>query len=247
MKPVRVLFLGTGDAFSAGGRNQSAYLVQGSECSFLIDCGATVLTSLKRHNLSAGGIDTIFISHLHGDHFAGLPFLFLEYITIKPRKRPLRIVGPPGTKDHCRALLEVTCVSTAREPLPFVVEFIELEPGKPTLVGTVAVEPFLTPHQKNALSLGLRISVEGRTILYSGDTGWTENLVTYSQGADLFICECSFYDTRMESHLDYGRLAENRHRFGAKRLVLTHLGSEVLARLAEIDMETASDGLIIEI
>jgi hypothetical protein len=51
----------------------------------------------------------------------------------------------------------------------------------------------------------------------------------------------------MATHLDYPRLAENRDRFGAGRMVLTHLGREVLARRAQIDLELASDGLCVEI
>ena len=109
------------------------------------------------------------------------------------------------------------------------------------------VDPFRVPHQENDISLGLQLTAAGCRILYSGDTGWTEELVARSQGTDLFICECSFYETRMATHLDYPRLAENRDRFGAGRMVLTHLGREVLARRAQIDLELASDGLCVEI
>jgi ribonuclease BN (tRNA processing enzyme) len=103
------------------------------------------------------------------------------------------------------------------------------------------------PHQETEVSLGYRLTVDGKTILYSGDSRWTETLVTQSRGTDLFICECCFYETRVDFHLDYPRIAENRSRFGCRRLVLTHLGREVLAHRDEIGEELSYDGLSIEL
>ena len=93
MQPVRVSFLGTGDAFSAGGRHQAGYLVQGDGTSFLLDIGSSTLGSMKQHGIDPSSIDLVLISHLHGDHFSGLPFLFLQYIYEQRRQRPLRIAG----------------------------------------------------------------------------------------------------------------------------------------------------------
>jgi ribonuclease BN (tRNA processing enzyme) len=107
------------------------------------------------------------------------------------------------------------------------------------------VEPFRVPHQETEISLGLRLTVGGRALLYSGDTGWTEELIERSQHTDLFICECCYFDTRVPVHLDYPRLAEQRSRFGTRRLILTHLGREVQARRAEIEIEMAFDGMTV--
>ena len=212
-----------------------------------LKCGATALASLKRAGISAGGIDTIFLSHLHGDHFAGLPFLFLEYIFAEPRSRPLRIAGPPGTEERVAALYRAMYADLAREPLPFRLEFIEMLPQRRFELGALTVKPFRVPHQEMEISLGLGISADRRSILYSGDTGWTEDLVYQSEKTDLFICECSFFETRVPFHLDYPRIWENHERFGAKRLILTHIGREVLMRANEIELETADDGLTVEI
>src|SRR5512143_413212 len=102
----RVVFLGTGDAFSAGGRYQAAYLVQSAGSSLLLDCGPGTLGSLKRHDLPAAPIDTIILSHFHGDHFAGLPFLFLQYTYVEPRVKPLKLVGPPKVEERVMRLYE---------------------------------------------------------------------------------------------------------------------------------------------
>ena len=217
--------------------------MRAAKTTVLLDCGATALGSLKRERIPPSSIDTIFISHLHGDHFAGLPFLFLEYVYEDKRDRPLRIAGPPGTERRVAELFAAMYRDASRQPLPYEVRYLELQPDQAVEVDGLRVDPFRVPHQETEISLGLRIAGGGRTLLYSGDTGWTEKLVEKSRGTDLFICECCFFETRLGFHLDYPRLAENRDRFGSRRLILTHLGSEVLARREEIELELAQDGL----
>ena len=247
MSYVRAAFLGTGDAFAAGGRHQSGYLIYTEETALMLDCGATALAALKRGGFSPSAIDAVFISHLHGDHFAGLAFLLLEYCFSDLRTRPLLIAGPPGIEKKSLSLYKVAYGDLADRPLRFKLEFLEMSPDKSIQVASSLVTPFLVPHQDNEISFGFSVLINGRKILYSGDTGWTEALATHSQAADLFICECSFFETRFPYHLDYPQLVENRKRFGAKRIILTHLGREVLARRDEIDMELASDGLIVDL
>jgi ribonuclease BN (tRNA processing enzyme) len=249
MHTVRISFLGTGDAFFAGGRHQTAYLIESpiasAEGVLLLDCGATALASLNRQNLRAAPIDAIFISHLHGDHIAGLPFIFLHYIYIEPRRRPLKIAGPPGVESRVRALFQAMYADVAAQPLPFALEFIETGPQAEFSCGGIRVRPFAVPHQKQPVSMGCDIEAGGRKIVYTGDSGWTEDLVAHALCADLFICECSFFDTRIDTHIDYLRIAENLDRLGAKRIILTHLGEEVLQRQQEVPLEMAYDGLAV--
>ena len=247
MKPTRVTFLGTGDAYCAGGRHMAAYVIESPEGSLLLDCGPTILASLNRHGLSAAPIDAVLLSHLHGDHVAGLPFLFLQYIYVEPRVRPLRIIGPPGVEERVNVLFRAMYADTAAGPLPFALEFIEIQPQETHRAGGVQVNAFRAIHQIEPPSLGFEIKGSDWKIVYTGDSGWTEELVERTQNADLFICECSFFETRMETHLDYPRIKANAGRFGARRLVLTHLGQEVLARAEEVDLEMAHDGLVVEL
>lgn len=242
---VTVRFLGTGDAFNSRARCHASYLLQGASGTVLLDCGASALLALRRDGVPLESIDAIALSHLHGDHFAGVPFLFLSWIFDTPRRRPLTITGPPGTEARIAELFRALYRDISSRPLPFAVRYHELRGGDPVPVGACTLQPFAVPHQALEISLGYRVAIEGRTVLYSGDTGWTEALVDQSQGTDLFICECCFFETRVDFHLDYPRIAAERARFGCRRLVLSHLGREVLARRDEIDAELASDGLVI--
>jgi ribonuclease BN (tRNA processing enzyme) len=242
MEPVRVDILGSGSAFADGGRHYSAYLIKSPRGALLLDCGPTALASIKRHGLSAEPINQVLLSHLHGDHFAGLPFFFLEYIHMKPRSRPLVIAGPRGVEAHVRAVYQAMYPDSYSEPLPFHIVFVEAFPELPLWFGDVEILPFQVPHQEQPISLGFVLKVDGRKIVYTGDSGWTESLIKHAQGADLFICECSFFETQLYTHLSYPQIAENLARLGAKRTILTHLGQEVLQRQNEINLELASDG-----
>jgi ribonuclease BN (tRNA processing enzyme) len=213
----------------------------------LLDCGPTILLALKREGLTPDGLDAVALSHLHGDHFAGLPFLFLHFIFDAPRRRPLTVVGPPGTEDRVRELHRAMYRELSTRPLPFEVRYVPVKDGEQVAIGGVELRGFAVPHQQHELSLGYRLQADGKTILYSGDTGWTEALVTQSRGVDLFICECCYFDTRTDFHLDYPRIAEHRARFGCRRLVLTHVGREVHARAAEVRDQIAHDGLVIDV
>jgi ribonuclease BN (tRNA processing enzyme) len=244
---VSVTFVGAGDAFNAAGRCHACYFVRASTTCFLLDCGPTVLLGLKQAGLPVNDVDTVFISHLHGDHFAGIPFLFLAWLFETERHRPVTIVGPQGTEQRVREVYRAMYRDLSTRPMPFEVRYVEVEPGEIRQFGPVELLPFRVPHQETEVSLGFRLAVDGKTITYSGDTGWSEELVIQSQGADLFICECCFYETRVDFHLDYPRIFENRQRFGCRRLILTHIGREVHAHRAGLTLEVAHDGLVVEL
>jgi ribonuclease BN (tRNA processing enzyme) len=242
---VRVTVLGSGDAFGSGGRLQSSYLVEGGTATFLMDCGSTVLSSLKRAGVDTGCIDFVLVSHLHGDHFGGLPFLFLEYLYENPRQRPLIVAGPPGLAERVRTVFVGLYKEAAATVLPFPLEFRELTSGKDEVIAGVPVHPFRVPHQTTCVSLGLRVTVDGRQILYSGDSAWSEEFVRESQGTDLFLCECFLLHTRVDYHMNYRDLAQQVPRLGCKRLLLTHLGREFLEGRAEATVDCAEDGTVV--
>lgn len=239
--------LGAGDAFGSGGRRQSSYLVRGPSATFLMDAGPTVLAALKDAGRRSDDIDFVLLSHLHGDHFAGLPFMIMEYLYEQPRDRELLIAGPAGTEERVLDLFRAMYKEAASRPTTFPIRFQTLVAGQNVAIGAVAVEPFAVPHQEREPSLGLKVRLDGKTILYSGDSGWTEEFVRRTADVDLFLCECCYWETEVDFHINYPQFERNRSRIGARRVVLSHLGREVLEKLDRVKEECARDGMVISL
>src|SRR5262249_46609687 len=123
---MRVTVLGSGDAFGAGGRFHSAYLTEAGGATFLLDCGPSILQAAKRLSWDLEKLDAVLLTHLHGDHFGGVPFLFMEYRYSTPRTRPFVIYGPEGTERRVKALFAALYERSACEPLPFPLQYHHL-------------------------------------------------------------------------------------------------------------------------
>jgi len=246
MAAVRLRFLGCGDAFSSGARLQTCFHLEGGGESVLIDCGATVLVALKRERIDPASIGCVVLSHLHGDHFAGLPWLVLQG-QFSDRTRPLLIGGPPGTEQRFAQVFEALYPGAVSVKRGFDIRIVEFAEQAPSELGPAVVTPLEVAHSSGAPSYGLRVEYGGKLIAYSGDSEWTDALLDVARGADLFVCECNYFDKRVPGHLDYRTLAAHRQRLECKRLVLTHLSEEMLARTGELDVDTAADGLAIEL
>jgi ribonuclease BN (tRNA processing enzyme) len=245
MSPVRLQFLGSGDALGSGGRLQTCLYLHGAdEGGVVVDAGASSLIAMKRAGVDPSSIERIVLTHLHGDHFAGVPFLVLDG-QFSRRTRPLTIAGPPGVDTRVRAAMDVLFPGLSAVPQRFGVSFVELSDRRPVAVGPARVTPFAVVHASGAPSYALRVEYGGKTVAYSGDTEWTDALVDASAGADLFVCEAYFFDKKVRYHLDWRTLAANRPRLTCRRLVLTHMSQDMLARLPEVDVETADDGAIV--
>ena len=244
---VRVTFLGSGDAFGSGGRTNACILVEADEARFLLDFGASSLIAMRRHGVDPNDIDAILISHLHGDHFGGIPFLVLDSQFVTKRTDPLTIAGPPGTRERIERAMEVMYPGSSYGDHGFELDTIEMEPGEPRRLGGIAVMPYLVSHPSGAPPLALRIEVDGRVIAYTGDTEWTASLVEAGRGADLLIAEAYFYDREVAHHLDYRTLAAHLDEIAPKRLVITHMSDEMLARADSLECDFADDGKSIEL
>jgi ribonuclease BN (tRNA processing enzyme) len=246
MASVRVRFLGSGDAFSSGGRLQTCFHLEGGNEPLLIDCGASALAGLKREGLDPADIGFVALSHLHGDHFGGLPWLILDG-RFSGRERTLEVAGPPTTSERLRQVFEGLYPGAADADLPFELRFAELGSGVRRELGPAVVTPFEVSHQSGAPSYSLRLEYGGKVITYSGDTSWTDSLLEAARGADLFICECNYFDKEVPGHLDYRTLREHSSQLTCGRLVLTHMGDQMLSHLDEVEAEAAGDGLVIDV
>jgi ribonuclease BN (tRNA processing enzyme) len=258
---------GAGDAFGTGGRLQTCLHLQpagpagppgpaqprGRAGAVLVDCGATALTGLKRLGLEPGDVSVVAISHLHGDHFGGLPFLILDG-QFRRRVRPLHLVGPAGLAGRLTRAMETFFPGSANVRRRFDVHVHELSAGgDPIEIGAgaavVSVRGFPVDHEAGAPALGLRVTVARRTVAYSGDTSWTDVLIDVADGADLFVCEAYTYDRAVRYHLHLPDLLAHLGRIQCGRILLTHAGPEVLARRAELgaELQLADDGTAIEL
>jgi len=239
--------LGTSDAFGSAGRHCAGYLVATPAGRLLVDAGPSVLSALKSAGESTNAIDAVVLSHLHGDHFGGVPFMLLEATYDAPRPRPLVVVGPLGTEARVFELFRALYSDAGRDPLPFPLRFVELDAHDAHEIADLRIETFAVPHMRSGLALGLRLRAPSRTFVYSGDSAWTDVLLAESSGADLFLCDCSTFDTPVPGHVRYREIEANRARFECRDLLLTHLGREMRARSAEIPEKLANDGLRVAI
>lgn len=244
---VRVTFLGTGDAFGHGGRLQACYMMDDGAHRFLVDFGASGMTSLNRYNVDPNSIEMILLSHLHGDHFAGLPFYILDAQLHSKRTEPLIIAGPQGTRERLYQAMELMFPGSAGVNRKFETEIIELEPQKTWLFHDIKITPFLVTHACGAPPLAFRIEAGNKVIAYTGDTEWVEDLNKLGHKADLLIAEAYFYEKQIKFHLNYRTLKENEKEMAAKRIILTHMGGDMLTRLEDVEFEVAEDGMSIDI
>jgi ribonuclease BN (tRNA processing enzyme) len=243
---MKLQFVGCGDALGSGGRYNTCFHVTGSEINFLIDCGASSLPALKKLGIARDGIDLILITHFHGDHFGGLPFLLLD-AQFTRRTRPLTIAGPQGLKRKLADLMEALFENSSKTQQRFALEIIELEPQQARQFGDVTVTPYPVVHgESGGPFLAYRIEAERRTIAYSADTEWTDTLIPAARNADLFICEAYYYDRVVKNHLDLETLEKHLPEIKPKKLVLTHMSDDMLGRLGQLRHTAASDGLVIE-
>jgi ribonuclease BN (tRNA processing enzyme) len=242
---MQLRFVGCGDALGSGGRANTCFHVTGKSANFLIDCGASSLPALKRLEIIRDDIDLILITHFHGDHFGGLPFLLLD-AQFTRRTRPLVIAGPEGIETRLAQLMEALFEHSSKTKQRFDLSVVALSPGQSRSFGAVTVTPYPVVHgESGGPFLAYRIEAEGRVIAYSADTEWTETLIPAARDADLFIAEAYYYDKIVKNHLSLKTLEAHLPEINAKRLVLTHMSDDMLGRLNELPYTAAEDGMVV--
>lgn len=247
---MEITIIGCGDAFGAGGKLQTSFYVKSATSTFLIDCGTTTLIGMRRLGLSPNDIDMICVTHLHGDHFGGLPWFLIDSQYVSKRTRPLIVTGPRSMEDRFLTVAEALYPGITENCRCFDMEFVAYEEKVPLTLNGVRIVPFEVVHPSGAPPYALRFSLEDKVLAFTGDTGWTENLIPAASGADLFISECFQYDVELPIHLDYKTIAKNYERLNAKRVLLTHMGEAMLQALHHVDPNrfiVASDGMTLEI
>lgn len=246
MSHFSLCVLGCGDAFCSGGRAQTCFHLKSKEQSLLLDCGATTLLAMRQQQVDPGGVDRILISHLHGDHFGGVPFFLLHAQFELKRTKPLSILGPKGTRDRINAAIDVLFPDVSDIDWRFPLDIIELEAGNEAAIGDIQLTSYLVDHPSGAPALAFRLASSGKVVAFSGDTRWTGTLIEIADDADLLIAECHSYKPNGVSHLDWQTLCAHKNELRARRILLTHMSNSMLAELPRLEhkgFEFAEDGL----
>lgn len=261
---MKLTVLGSSDAFNGGGRCHSAYVLQADAEAprIAIDFGATTLYALRKVGLSARDLDAVLITHLHGDHFGGLPFMLLDGMYHDVRQSPLTLVGAVGLESRLAALFNALYVDVWQRPRPFETHLSELRPGESREVHGLLVEAFAADHMDPPdIPLCFRVTdpQSGKVVAFSGDTEPCEGFLAAARDADLLVAECSGLRPPCGRHITWddwrALLSDAIPQTGCRRILLSHLSREVRAGASALLSEVppglellfADDGLTLEV
>ncbi len=245
VKNVTVTFAGSGDAFGSGGRLNTCIVVDAPDMRLAVDFGASSLVALNRVGIEHNSIEAIVITHLHGDHAGGIPFLLMDAMLGARRQHPLTIIGPPGIRQWVQQATATLFPGSDNMKRRFAVEFVELSNTSVHHHRQLAIETMPAIHTPETLPASLRLTISGKIIAYTGDGEWNPHMMALAEDADLLIMECYAYGKPVKYHLNYPDIEANRGSLSARRIVLTHMGPDMLAAAGGIPEETAFDGMVI--
>jgi ribonuclease BN (tRNA processing enzyme) len=254
---MQLVILGSGTSVPHARRASPAYWLQTGGGSLLLDISSDAAHRMAQEGLEWPNLEAIWISHFHLDHLGGLaPFLFGTKWApqTQDRKKVLRIFGPVGTRRLLDAVNQSNDYRLLEQPFP--IEVIEIESGDEfEMLPTLKARTFSTPHTRESLALRL-IERNGASLVYTSDTGYSDELADFAKGADLLLLECSFRRHKpVETHLELSEAMRLAELANPKRVVLTHLypewdGIDAAAEAGELwngETIAAADGLRIEV
>jgi len=219
---VELTFLGSANAFAAQGRYWSSFIVDGK---YVFDAPPTLLPHLKQLGVSLPDIDVIFITHQHGDHFVGLPFLMLEYVYMTERTEDLTIVGPPGCEEWLEDFAERVYPNILRGS-KYKRTYIEADPSREQQAGDLTFQAYPMSHVNDGGgpgAFGFRVRIGDKTVAYSGDTMFCENVVKLGEGADVYVIDCTYTEGCGPEHMSLDDAKMIRKRLPPETaIILTH-------------------------
>lgn len=225
---MQLVVLGSGTSVPHAQRASPAFWLETETSSVLLDCSADAAHRMAQENLDWPNLDAIWISHLHLDHCGGLASVLfgMKYAPqAKSRKKPLRIFGCDGVERLLNAIDNANEYRLFRQPFPLELNEISMT-GEFEFVAGLRAQTFATPHTRESLAIRLTDS-DGKTLVYSADTGYSEEFGRFARGADLLILECSFYREKpVQTHLKLDEAMGIATLAEPRRLLLTHLYPE---------------------
>ena len=224
MTDLDLHFIGTGNAFAPGGLCWNGFVANGT---FLFEAPPQALQSLNKLGVDPNGIEAVVLSHHHGDHFLGLPFLLLHWKHMG-RRTPVTIVGPPETEQITRAI----CAQVFPGDLEsgYALEWRTATPGEPITIGGLTLESVPVKHDSRLTqSLGYHCNLEGRQFAYTGDSSMCDGVLELARRSEVLISECASREQRIPVHMN---LVDDMPRLRAalptdSTLLLTHVNTDV--------------------
>ncbi len=254
---MRLTVLGSGTSVPHAERASSGYWLQTGGHSVLLDCSAASITRMAAAGLDWAGLDAIWISHFHLDHVGGLAPLLngLKHAeATQEREKPLCIYGPAGILDLLNAFDGAYDYGIFKQPFPL--EIGEVEPDTPfEIVPGLRAVTWPTPHTDE--SCAIHLSRDGRSLVYTADTGFSEVIAAFAQGCSTLLMECSFIAKKpVEKHLELAEAMFIVRKAKPEKAVFTHfypewdgkdLGEMVKRFSPPCDVIAAKDGMQIDI
>ncbi len=221
---MELTFLGSSNAFAAEGRYWSSFLVDGK---YLFDAPPTLLPHLKRLKIPLTQIEVLFLTHHHGDHFMGMPFLLLEYMYMTPRTNDLYIVGPPGVEAWMEDFAE-RCYPNITRDAGYRRCYVDARANIDQTAGPVSFRAVPMNHVRESMqAMGYRVSIDGKTVAYTGDTMFCEEIFDLAAGADVLVVDCTYSEGCGPEHMGLDDVRVIRKRIApGTAMVLTHLDAE---------------------
>ncbi|MBR1550632.1 MAG: ribonuclease Z [Bacteroidales bacterium] len=255
--------LGSGAALPTGRRHCSAQVVNINGYKILLDCAEGTQDRIRQLHVKLQSLGTVLISHLHGDHFFGLPGL-LSTMHLCGRTEPVTVVAPKGAKEVIETIFNLT-----GNHIGYELNFIEMDftEGLHRVHECPRCTVDAFPILHSVPTFGFRITEiprgehhRAKVYTYCCDTEYNENLVPYMQGADLLCLECTFADdladlARQRQHLTAGQAAQLAALAQPRQLLLTHISARYKEPQLLLDQASAvfpnttiaSDGLLVEV
>jgi ribonuclease BN (tRNA processing enzyme) len=168
--------------------------------------------------------------------------LLLDYQYRSRRTRPLVVIGSALCPAKLDALTELMYPELTKNRRRFPVVYKTIRPGRPISIRGMRIHAYRMQHTDRFPCLGYRIEHRRNAAAFTGDTTWCDSIPAMSRGANLLLTECTDFDQRTPVHLSYTQLREHQAEIGAKRIVLTHVGDDLLKNRARVRLHIARDG-----
>ncbi|MFV2016876.1 MAG: MBL fold metallo-hydrolase, partial [Candidatus Heimdallarchaeota archaeon] len=224
---LKIITLGSGNPFAHGNSFQSVHYIEINQKKILFDCGPAILNAAQNAEVDLSDLEYLFISHLHGDHMSGIPFLILSYKFDLQRIKPLKIIGPYGLSEQLDFAIKGSYPGLlSKEENLF--EVIELELNQNfTIYDNIQIKPFKAFHIPNAFCFSLEY--QNLKVVYSGDNEFNPVQLQELDNTTVLIHELTTMSSSKGGHTSWKLMKEflNEIELKTKYIILVHTSQDV--------------------